>query len=59
MVRLSDVQGRVYKFKSMSECSAVGTLSLDVTDLVRRHMVIVLDIVPGKSDYVKVLTVSI
>lgn len=58
MVRLRDVQGRVYKFKSMSECFALGMLTLDVTDVVRSHMVLVLDVVPGKLDYVKVMTVS-
>lgn len=55
---LRDVQGRVYKFKSRSECSGLGMLTLDITDVVRSHMVLVLDIVPGKLDYVKVMTVS-
>ncbi len=58
MVLLRDVQGRVYKFKSKSECLGLGMLTLDVTDVVRSHMVLVLDIVPGKLDYVKVMTVS-
>jgi hypothetical protein len=58
MVLLRDVQGRVYKFKSRSEYLGLGMLSLDVTDVVRSHMVLVLDIVPGKLDYVKVMTVS-
>lgn len=55
MVSLKDVQGRVYKFKSRSE----GMPTLDVTDVVRGHLVLVLDIVPGKLDYAKVMTVSI
>lgn len=58
MVLLRDVQGRVYKFKSKSECLGLGIPTLDVTDIVRSHMVLVLDIVPGKLDYVKVMTVS-
>ena len=58
MVLLSDVQGRIYKFKSRSECLGLGVLTLDVTDIVRSHMVLVVDIVPGKVDYVKVMTVS-
>jgi hypothetical protein len=58
MLLLRDVQGRVYKFKSRSECLGLGMLTLDVTDVVRSHMVLVLDIVPGKLDYVKVMTVS-
>jgi hypothetical protein len=58
MMLLRDVQGRVYKFKSRSECLGLGMLTLDVTDVVRSHMVLVLDIVPGRLDYVKVMTVS-
>lgn len=58
MVLRRDVQGRFYKFKSKSECLGLGMLTLDVTDDVRSHMVLVLDIVPGKLDYVKVMTVS-
>ena len=58
MVLLRDVQGRVYKFKSRSEYLGLSMLTLDVTDVVRSHMVLVLDIVPGKLDYVKVMTVS-
>jgi hypothetical protein len=58
MVLLRDVQGRVYQFKSRSEYLGLGMLTLDVTDVVRSHMVLVLDIVPGKLDYVKVMIVS-
>ena len=57
MVLLRDVQGRVYNFKSRLECLGLGMLTLDVADVVRSHMVIVLDIMPGKLDYVKVMTV--
>ncbi|KIM99963.1 hypothetical protein OIDMADRAFT_30332 [Oidiodendron maius Zn] len=60
MVPLKDVQGRVYKFKSRSECLGLGLgiPTLDVPDVVRSHMVLVLDIVPGKLDYVKVMTIT-
>jgi hypothetical protein len=58
MMLLRDVQGRVYKFKSRSECLGLGMLTLDITDVVRSHMVLVLDIVPRRLDYVKVMTVS-
>jgi hypothetical protein len=59
MVELKDVQGRVYKFKSRSECFGLGMPTLDVTDVVHSHLVLVLDIVPGKLDYIKVMTVSV
>lgn len=36
----------------------LGMLTLDVTDVVRSHMVLVLGIVPGKLDYVKVMTIT-
>jgi hypothetical protein len=58
MVLLRDVQGRVYTFKSRSECLGLGMLTPDVPDIVRSHMVLVLNIVPGKLDYVKVMTVT-
>jgi hypothetical protein len=57
-VLLRDVQGRVYKFKSSLECLGFSMLTPEVKDVVRSHMVLVLDIVPGKLDYVKVMTVS-
>ena len=58
MVPLKDVQGRIYKFKSRSECFGMCMPALDNTDVIRNHIVLVLDIVPGKLDYVKVMTVS-
>jgi hypothetical protein len=58
MVLLRDVQGKVYKFKSRSDYLGLGMLTPDVLDVVRSHMVLVLGIVPGKLDYVKVMTVS-
>lgn len=58
MVSLKDVQGRIYKFKSKSECFSLGMPALDVANVVRNHKVLVLDIVRGKLDHVKVMTVS-
>ncbi len=58
MVPLKDVQGRVYKFKSNSESLGLGIPTPLLPDKVRGHMVLVLDSVPGKLDYIKVMTVS-
>jgi hypothetical protein len=58
MVVLKDVQGRVYKFKSNSECLGLGIPTPLLQDKVRGHMVLVIGIVPEKLDYVKVMTVS-
>jgi len=58
MVRLRDVQGRVYNFKSKSECLGLGMFTLDVIDIVRSYMVLVLDVVLGKLDHIKVMTVG-
>jgi hypothetical protein len=54
MVPPKDVQGRIYKFKSKSECLGLGILIPVVPDIVRGHMILVL----GKRDYVKIMTVS-
>jgi hypothetical protein len=58
MVLLKDVQGRVYEFKSNSECLGLGMPTPVLPDKVRGHMVLVLGGVPRKLDYVKVMTVS-
>jgi hypothetical protein len=58
MIRLKDVQGRIYRFKSESECLKSGILTPVIQDIVRCHMVLVLDVVPAKKDYVKIMTVS-
>jgi hypothetical protein len=36
----------------------LGLPPLNVEDKIRTHMVLVLDIVPGQLDYVKVMTVG-
>jgi hypothetical protein len=58
MVPLKDVQGRVYTFKSNSECLGLGIPTPVLLNNVRGHMVLVLGDVPRTSDYVKVMTVS-
>jgi hypothetical protein len=58
MVLLKDVQGRVYKFKSNSECLGLGIPTLVLPDKVRDDKVLVLGDVPRKLDYVKVMIVS-
>jgi len=57
MVRPKDVQGKIYRFKSKSECAEFGIHTPLVPDIVRYHIVLVLEIVPEKKDYVKVMTV--
>jgi hypothetical protein len=59
MVPPKDVQGRIYKFKSKSECLGLGIPIPVVPDIVRGHMILVLGVVPGKMDYVKIITVSV
>jgi hypothetical protein len=58
MVRLKDVEGKIYHFKSKSKCVELGILGSVVSDIVRFHMVLVLDIVPERTDYVKCMTVG-
>lgn len=59
MVPRKEVEGKIFKFKSRPECFDLGLPTLDVPDVVRRHLVLVLNIVPGKWDTVKIMTVSI
>jgi hypothetical protein len=58
MVLLTDVQGRVYKFKSNSEYCGLGIPTPVLLDKVRGHMVLVLSGVPRKLRHVKVMTMS-
>lgn len=58
MILLRDIQGRVYKFKSNSECLDLGIPTPVLPEKVRAHMVLVLGGVPGKLDHVKIMTVS-
>jgi hypothetical protein len=58
MVLLKDVQGRVYKFKSNSECYGLGIPTPILLDKVRGYMVLILGGVPRKLGYVKAMTVS-
>jgi hypothetical protein len=54
---LKDIQGRIYHFKSKTECAGLGILYPVIPNIVRYHMILILDIMPGK-DYVKFMTVS-
>jgi len=58
MVHLREVQGRIYNFKSKAKCAEQG-ISTVVSDVVRGHMVLVLDLVRGRAHHVKVMTVGI
>ena len=51
MVLLRDVQGRVYKFRSNSECLGLDIPTPVLSDKVRGHMVLVVGGVPGKVDF--------
>ncbi|ESZ93838.1 hypothetical protein SBOR_5779 [Sclerotinia borealis F-4128] len=58
MVHLHQVQGKLYNFKHKSELTELNmTIDPNVTDIVRKHMVICLELVHGRKDYVKVMTV--
>ncbi|RDL30718.1 uncharacterized protein BP5553_10063 [Venustampulla echinocandica] len=59
MVSLKDVQGKVYNFRNKSECVGLGMPTLDVTNVVRNYMVLVRDIVLGKLEYIKVMTITL
>jgi hypothetical protein len=59
MSQRNSVEGRVYRFRHKNEYEELQIkLPPDVTDIVRIHMVLVLDWVPKRTDYVKVMTVS-
>ena len=53
-----DVQGRVYKVKSNSECLGLGIPTLDIPESIRSHIALVLGIVQGKLDYIKDMIVG-
>ena len=59
MLRLGDVQGRIYKFKSYAECFDLGLPDLCIPHIVRVHLVLVLDLVPEELNYVEVMTVRL
>jgi hypothetical protein len=53
-----DIQGKVYKFKNNSEYLGLGILTPVIPDIIRGYMVLVLGIIPGKSDYIKIMIIS-
>ncbi|KAL2071831.1 hypothetical protein VTL71DRAFT_13066 [Oculimacula yallundae] len=58
MVSLKGVQGRIYRFKTKSEYMELGIPIPVIESIVRCHMVLVLDVVRTKRDYVKIMTIT-
>ncbi|KAH6673455.1 hypothetical protein B0J14DRAFT_480924, partial [Halenospora varia] len=58
MVRPRDVQGRIYTVKSKSECASLSMADDILPDIVRSHMVFVLEVIPWKKHYVKIMTAT-
>jgi len=58
MVKLKDIEGRVFCFRSKSECAELGIPNSDIDEIVRIHKVILLDWVPGRKGWVKVMTIT-
>ncbi|KUJ07675.1 uncharacterized protein LY89DRAFT_351180 [Mollisia scopiformis] len=58
MIQQRDVQGRIYSFKSTSEYLDSGVQIPDIPDAVKLHMVLVLDLVPGKHQLLKVMIIT-
>ncbi|KAF2422739.1 hypothetical protein EJ08DRAFT_653036, partial [Tothia fuscella] len=59
MKQRNNVEGRVYRFRSKTEREELLVeLPMEVTEIVRAHMILVLDWVPGRNDYVKVMTIT-
>ncbi|KAF2730859.1 hypothetical protein EJ04DRAFT_29673 [Polyplosphaeria fusca] len=55
----SSVEGRVYRFRSETECEELRlTLSNEITKVIRQHMVLALGRVPERPGYVEVMTVT-
>jgi len=52
-------RGGFYKFKNNSECCNSGIPTRVLPDEMRGHMVLVLGNIPGKLNYIKIITVSI
>jgi hypothetical protein len=55
----NDVEGRIYSFRSKTECAELDVVFPDIPSIVLCHMVLVLDRVPQRKGYVKVMTVSL
>lgn len=59
MISVKNVRDRVYKFKNKSEYFDLNMFIFNVTNVVRSHLILVLNNVSGKLNYVKVMTVII
>jgi hypothetical protein len=57
MVKLKYIEGRVFRFRKESDCAELGTPIPEIEEKVRIHIVILLDLVLSKRDWVKVMTV--
>jgi hypothetical protein len=55
----NDIEERIYSFRSKAECAELGVVFLDIPSIVLCHMVLVLDQVPQRKGYVKVMTVGL
>lgn len=58
MMQRKDVEGKIYEFRSKSESTDPGSEISDVPALICSLMVLVLDVVPGRKGYVKIMPVS-
>lgn len=59
MISIKNVRDRVYKFKNKLKCVDLNMFIFDVTDVVHSHLILVLNNVLKKLNYVKVMTVII
>jgi hypothetical protein len=58
MRQRNGVEGRVYRFRSKTEREELLVeLPMEVTKIVQAHTILVLNWVPGRNGYVKVMTV--
>ncbi|PVH94794.1 hypothetical protein DM02DRAFT_180496 [Periconia macrospinosa] len=58
MAPRNKVEGRIYSFRSRAECADLGIAYPDLPKLVTCHMVFVLNWVPKRPGYVKVMTIT-
>ncbi|KAF1809577.1 hypothetical protein P152DRAFT_153203 [Eremomyces bilateralis CBS 781.70] len=54
----NSVEGRIYSFRSEAECAGLGVVFPDIPSIVLCHRVLVLDWIPQRKGYVKVMTIT-
>lgn len=59
MISIKNVRDKVYKFKNKLKCVDLNMFIFDVTNVVHSHLILVLNNVSEKLNYVKVMTVII